>query len=171
MPTSALRHVAVDHVGPVRELAGLIVALAKDTPGDAMTTPSERLEIEARIAEGTFGIADWSALERVSSPSGLNCPECRSALYDILDARLIRFRCRSGHAFSGLSLLDAQATAREGLLSARFGAVAEEAAVARRVIASGDAGLAPGRMDERVARLEELAERVASWLRTPVDGA
>jgi hypothetical protein len=60
--------------------------------------PALRLmQIENRIAEGIFNVEDWWSLERMSSPSGLNCPDCHSALYDLADKRMLRFRCRSGH--------------------------------------------------------------------------
>jgi len=63
------------------------------------------MEIENRTAQGIFQVDDWWALEHMSIPSGLNCPDCRSALYELKDRRVVRYYCRSGHAFSAQSLL------------------------------------------------------------------
>jgi two-component system chemotaxis response regulator CheB len=76
---------------------------------------------------------DWWNLERMSIPCGLNCPTCKSALYELREKRMLRFRGRAGHAFSAESLLGEQADARETQLSALFGALTEEATLARRV--------------------------------------
>jgi two-component system chemotaxis response regulator CheB len=45
----------------------------------------------------------------------------------------LRYRCRSGHAFSAQSLLSGQADAREAYLSGLFGALIEEATLAKRL--------------------------------------
>jgi two-component system chemotaxis response regulator CheB len=122
MPRSAIRHKAVDHVCKLAEMGSLFVELANDDPSAEQPSNIGRLmEIENRIAEGIFSVDDWWGLEQMSIPSGLNCPNCHSALYELNDKRVLRFRCRSGHAFSAESLLSGQAdqerlTCRRSLL-------------------------------------------------------
>ncbi len=101
MPLSAIRHMKVDRVCTLDEMASLFVELAHDAPPLESAPEIEKLmQIENRIAEGIFTVEDWWALEQMSVPSGLNCPLCRSALYELKDQRVLRYRCRSGHAFS-----------------------------------------------------------------------
>lgn len=170
MPTSALRHVAVDHRAPLAEIARLIVELAKDAPGVAVAS-TDLMETECRIAEGVAGFADWQAIERASHPSGLSCPDCGSVLQEMADRRMLRFRCRAGHAFSGLSLLDAQAEARDDRLSALFGALVEEATLAKRLLALGEeTSTSPAHLHERAEWLEGHAARVSEWLAHPPFG-
>ncbi len=134
MPLSALPHVPIDHQCTLAKMAPLFVALAKDDPaGEEPEALAKLMEIESRIAEGILSVHDWWALEQMSAPSGFNCPSCRSALYELEDKRVLRFRCRSGHAFSALSLLSGQADTRESQFSSIFGALIEEATLAKRM--------------------------------------
>jgi two-component system chemotaxis response regulator CheB len=134
MPLSAIRHMKVDRICTLDEMARVFIELANDDIPAATEGPMRGLmEIENRIAEGIFNVEDWWALEQMSTPSGLNCPNCRSAPYELKDRRVLRYRCRSGHAFSGQSLLSGQADAREAIVSSLFGALVEEVTLAKRL--------------------------------------
>ncbi len=167
MPVSALRHVSVDHCCKLAEIAALFVKLAEDDPPPDERDVEKLMAIENRIAEGIFSVDDWWNLEQMSEPSGLNCPNCRSALYELNDKRVLRFRCRSGHAFSAQSLLSGQADAREILASSMFGALIEEATLAKRMLKTsayaGDASFVNG-LNGRVGTLEQEAAQVCEWL-------
>jgi two-component system chemotaxis response regulator CheB len=166
MPQSALAHVPVDHTCKIAELALLLVGLANDDPSAEPPDGFDRLmEIENRIADGVFSVGDWWGLEQMSAPSGLNCPTCRSALYELNDTRVLRFRCRSGHAFSALSLLSGQAGEREAQMSSLFGSLIEEATLAKRVAATTDAAMQIEDLSARAAFLERDAGQVSDWLR------
>lgn len=171
MPTSALRHVKVDHRCTLDDMAKVLIQLAKDDPpGRAPPADGQALlETENRIAEGIFNVEDWWRIEQMSTPSGLNCPMCRSALYELRDTRVLRFRCRSGHAFSALSLVSGQADAREALLSAVFGGLVEEITLARRLLTlpdyAADMQVADG-LAARANGLERESEQVCVWLHT-----
>lgn len=170
MPRSALAHVSVDHCCTLAEMARLFVSLANDDPPATGPEALDRLiDIENRIAEGIFSVGDWWSLEQMSAPSGLNCPNCRSALYEVGDKRLLRFRCRSGHAFSAESLLSGQAETRETQLSSIFGALIEEVTLAKRLLATpgykNNAELAGG-LTVRIEGIEREAAQVCDWLHT-----
>jgi hypothetical protein len=88
------------------------------------------------------------------------------------DSRILRFRCRAGHAFSAHSLLIAQAEAREVQLSALFGALTEESNLAKRL--RTDPGYTDDRdfMSElvrRISAIENQAAQVNDWLRSAGD--
>ena len=99
MPLNAIRQVNVDEVGVLEETTPQLVQLARDDPPEAEPSLQKPVEVEYRIAEGIFSVEDWWALEAMSVPSGLNCPNCRSALYELKGRRVLRFRCWSGDAF------------------------------------------------------------------------
>jgi two-component system, chemotaxis family, protein-glutamate methylesterase/glutaminase len=169
MPRSALQRVPVDHCLKLRAMPALLLELARDDPSD--TAPQEAtlrlMEIENRIASGVFSAEDWAAIERVSAPSGLNCPDCRSALQELRDPRVLRFRCRAGHAYSARSLASAQTAAWETELSTLFGLAMEEATLARRMLAMDGHEDEPGlaaRLRGRIETLEREAAQVAGWL-------
>jgi two-component system chemotaxis response regulator CheB len=125
------------------------------------------MEVENRIAEGVFTVQDWWVLEGMSTPSGLTCSNCRSALYELRDQRVLRYRCRSGHAFTAESLLSGQADAREAHLSSLFGALIEEATLAKRLsgipIFAEDAYTLDS-LTGRIDSLDRQANAVSEWL-------
>jgi two-component system, chemotaxis family, protein-glutamate methylesterase/glutaminase len=168
MPLSAIRHMHVDKVCTLDEMAKLFVELASDAPPAPKAGAFEKLmEIENRIAEGIFTVDDWWALEQMSVPSGLNCPICRSAVYELRDQRVLRFRCRSGHAFSAQSLLSGQADAREANLSSLFGVLIEEASLAKRLGAEplfAEEPYTAESLGKRALELNQQANEISEWL-------
>ncbi|MBB5428950.1 two-component system chemotaxis response regulator CheB [Paraburkholderia atlantica] len=174
MPRSGLAHVCIDHCCKLGEMGELFVSLANDDPDTPVSGDyDELIRIETRIAEGILDTADWALFERMSAPSGLNCPECTSALFELRDRRMMRFRCRAGHAFSALCLLGEQQRSRDNHLAALFGLLNEEAALARRLL---NARLAQ-RIDtdvalhERIGGAEREATQVWQWLCASERGA
>jgi two-component system, chemotaxis family, protein-glutamate methylesterase/glutaminase len=170
MPLSALHHVSIDHRCTLAEMAILLTYLARDDPSEPeLKAAAALMETENRIAEGIFNVADWWHLERMSAPSGLNCPTCRSALYELNDRRVLRFRCRSGHAFSALSLLSGQVDARESLMSSIFGVLIEEITLSRQLLDHPEYASDPqvgGGLAARVSSLEQEAAQICDWLHT-----
>ncbi len=165
MPLSALAHVPVDFKCKIAEMAPLLVRLAKDDPSAEAPPDLDRLMgIENRIADGVFNVDDWWVLEQMSEPSGLNCPNCRSGLYELNDKRVLRFRCRSGHAFSALSLLSGQADEREAQMSSLFGSLIEEATLSKRLAAAAAAPALAKSLSARTMFLEREAAQVCDWL-------
>ena len=79
----------------------------------------------------------------------------------------MRYRCRSGHAFSGRALLSGQADAREAYLSSLFGALIEEATLAKRrrneALFAEEAHTAED-LTNLVDSLDRQANQVSEWL-------
>lgn len=101
--------------------------------------------------------------------SGLTCPECGSALCELPDPGIVRFRCRSGHAFSAQSLLWAQKSARESLQSMLCGRVREESSLAMRLITDPryrNEQLAE-LLGQRIDDLNDKATQLLLWGREP----
>jgi two-component system chemotaxis response regulator CheB len=104
MPLSALNNVEVDYQVPVSEMAPLLVQLtsesAEERGGSAM---SDEMEIEIKFAaKGGPGNED---VERLGELSGFTCPECHGSLWQMHEGGILRFRCRTGHAYTAQALL------------------------------------------------------------------
>jgi two-component system chemotaxis response regulator CheB len=112
MPASAIKHVKVDHILPLGEIAPLLVRLTS-TPAEeegAYRMPEE-MEIEIRIAKEAEAIG--AGVKTIGEPSSYACPECHGVLLQLKEEDRIRFRCHTGHAYSADSLL-AEITERIG---------------------------------------------------------
>lgn len=168
MPASALRHVQVDHCCPLAAMGPLLTELAQDPPAPAPAPADPGLaRVEALLAQGQLGVGEKPWLDQLAQPSGFNCPDCRSALYELKDTRFMRFRCRCGHGFSARALLSEQALARENFMASLFGALAEESALARRVSRDESGAQASPPAQAWMARadfLEGCAAQIAQWM-------
>jgi two-component system, chemotaxis family, protein-glutamate methylesterase/glutaminase len=132
MPRSAIEHVQIDHVLSVAQIAEKLIALAhQPVYRENEETPSEEMEIEADMAE--LDPAALARHERPGTPSGFACPECGGALWEVHEDKLIRFRCRVGHAYSPETLLAHQSEALEDALWVALRALEERAALSARM--------------------------------------
>jgi two-component system chemotaxis response regulator CheB len=132
MPLSALRHVAVDHCVPLTEIAPLLVSLTRAPAGEPGAPPvSTRMETEVNIArEGNAlegGILQWG------EPSIYACPECHGVLLQLKEGSNLRFRCHTGHAYSGETLLAAFAEQTEATLWGALRSLEESVLLMRRL--------------------------------------
>jgi len=160
MPQSALEHVVVDQVLPVRDIPATLGRLAREPVGD-VAPPSAELEEEIRAAEVDLGRLNRG--EYPGAPSVYTCPECSGSLWEIHDGELLRYRCRVGHAYTVESLLAGQAGAVEAAPWAALRALEEKASLASRLVQqSTDRGyqLAAVRFAEQEADARERAAAI-----------
>ena len=123
MPGSAVAHVDVDHIVPLNEIAALLSTLAS-TAG----RPTEENRMQKEPLERHF--------------SGLTCPECRGPLTQERQGRIVEYRCRVGHAYGPLALIEEHNEAVERTLWSTLVALEEAAEIAERM-ADGPYGLSP----------------------------
>lgn len=106
MPENALRHVNVDHIVPLADLAPLLVSLASQpVEAHAPAHVPDQLRAEVKIAMEHNPID--AGLEQLGEPSSFACPECHGVLLQLKEGARTRFRCHTGHAYSIASLLAA----------------------------------------------------------------
>ena len=169
MPQSALDHVAVDYRLPLAEIGPLLGRLAHDpVPIADAPEPSRQMELEVKLAEMNGSV--MHADERPGKPSVFSCPECNGVLYELADDELVRFRCRTGHAFSAESVLAEQAEALEDALWAALNTLEETAMLSRRM---GDRARESGHtiLQARFEAKVRDAEARAEVLRRVLHGA
>jgi two-component system chemotaxis response regulator CheB len=131
MPGSARRHVAVDYCLPVAELAPLLARLAGEPAAEGAYPVPHEMETENRLAR--VERAGPVVGESIGQPTTLTCPECHGPLWEIRDDGLLRFRCRTGHAFTAESMLAQQSEALEDALWMAVNTLEESALTAERL--------------------------------------
>ena len=129
MPRSAIENVNVDHILPISQIAPVLVELAyKPVEEEAV---SSDMEIESDMAQ--LDLEAMQKSDRPGTPSPFSCPDCGGTLWELNEVALLRFRCRTGHAFSVNSLLAKQSDAVEEALWSALRALEEKAALSDRM--------------------------------------
>lgn len=127
MPRSAIAHVAIDHVAPLRAIGPLLAKLAAEPSGvRPQTLPPQLREIEG---------------EELGVPSDFVCPLCQGKITETELNGFPYFRCHVGHAFSLQSVAAEQAETVERALWAGARALEESAALSQRLAATATGGL------------------------------
>jgi two-component system chemotaxis response regulator CheB len=152
MPQSAIDNVAVDHVLSIPLLATLLPKLVAEDVPDEVEPPSAVTEAQSEVA-----FFDPHAAERAhetGAPSAFSCPDCHGVLWQLNEGELLRYRCRTGHAYSEQALLAQQSESLEEALWVAYRALRERAALAHRMAARAPT--------TNVAARAQLVERARS---------
>lgn len=158
MPRSAANNVSVDYCLPLSEIGPLLVRLANDAAGEESAAPSEKLEIENRIAlDDPRALAE---LQRLGELTSLTCPDCHGSLWQLREEEFVRFRCRTGHAYTIDTLLAEQDQALENILRDALRSAVEKSTLA--LIATEQARRTGDEetRNERESTLREAEKRV-----------
>lgn len=152
MPSSAIKHVDVDHVARLADLPALLVHLVNS---DAPPWPSV-LRPEIEEMEGA----------KAGDPNvELVCPSCQGKLTVGGTEGFPMFRCHVGHVFTLQSLTAEQADEVERALWASARALEEGASLSARV-----AGSMTGSMRERLLEKEQTQRDQADVIRALILG-
>lgn len=125
MPRSAMEHVDVDAVLPLRDMAGW---LEKHRPTEP---PSPGGAKKMDQPQGPH-VADPPRDD--ASGTRFTCPDCGGVLFEQDEDGLARFRCSVGHAFSIESLSSGQAAQLEGALWTAVRALEDRAELLHKMI-------------------------------------
>ncbi|WP_303311549.1 chemotaxis protein CheB [Hymenobacter sp. BT730] len=117
MPENALQFVQADHIVPLAELGSLLVRLTLEPAPAKTRLPAAQLDllkIEFTIAKQNnafeLGIIEKGEL------TPFTCPDCHGALTQLIEGKLIRYRCHTGHAYTISALLSEVTQSVESLL-------------------------------------------------------
>ena len=165
MPRNALQSVEVDYCLPAVDIAKLISRLSRESVELHSPTPS-LLEQETDIA-----------LERIShsqhppgNPSEFACPSCGGVLNELHEGKVLRFRCRVGHAYGPAALTaDQQDKDKiEAALWAALRALEDQIALHRRLASRArEQGYkhSASRFGEHEEGAREQAEAIRTFLK------
>jgi two-component system chemotaxis response regulator CheB len=153
MPQSAIEHVAVDRLVPIRFLGKILCELVSETIEDRPLQPTR-----GDVMEKEYSAADLGAIEspdkRLGHVSSFGCPDCGGVLWEIKEGEFVRYRCRVGHAWTADALLATQSDQFDDALWVALRALEESASLSRQIAyrhrARGSLALA--------ARFEEQAK-------------
>jgi two-component system chemotaxis response regulator CheB len=153
MPSSAARHVAVDHLVLPDELPGLMQELVRRPAGKMPDVP---LDIRLESAIAAQELADMDTQDKLGVPSRFTCPECHGALWELADDSLLRYRCHTGHAYTAEAVVAAQSAEIDELLDNLFRSHRERAALTHRMAEQN-------RSCERYALADQLETRAQQY--------
>jgi len=186
MPASAIRYVGVDHVLKPDEIAATLLRLVQSSIPDfpapraeGASTMSERLTNDRPTNPAVPGnpdvaIAADNALltgKMPGPPTGMTCPECGGAIWEMNDGGLVHYRCHVGHAYSADSFVADHDDTVEQALWAAFRSLQESAALHVRMTETAQRANAKNLealYREQAAQAEANAEVLRNvLLRTP----
>lgn len=162
MPESALREVQVDYCLPLVRIPNLLADLASREVAAMVIDNPDPDAIEVKIAAGDPD--SYQLLKQIARPSPYTCPECHGALWEVVDDRILRYRCRVGHAYTAESLFALQDDEIEVALWSAIRSLEERAVLARRIVDRAE-NLKLGKLLERFRHREDEAMRHANVLR------
>ncbi len=131
MPSSAVENVDVDHILRVADIATLLVDLAYKPVEPGVEDVSRDMKMESDMAE--LELTAMQNGDRPGTPSPFACPECAGVLWELDEGGVLRFRCRTGHAYSVGTLLAEQSEALEAALWTALRALEEKASLVQRL--------------------------------------
>jgi two-component system chemotaxis response regulator CheB len=132
MPLNAIADDSPEAILPLHDIAEFLAKTVREPPPPhAKEEPMPHDELEA-----DYAALDSAAISRPNPPGDLapfSCPDCGGVLTEVDDEKLIRFRCRVGHAYSADILLESQEGTIEQALYTALRALEERADLSRRV--------------------------------------
>ena len=134
-------------------MGAVLYRLTQEPPLATVPIPGD-LRVEVDIAEPPSH--SGNRVKELGTLVPLICPDCGGPLWELHRDKLVRYRCRLGHAFTEESLLEGQSEVLEQALWAAVHTMEERA----RVLTS----LASGRREHRHNRLAERYEKRAAEL-------
>lgn len=167
MPRSALEHIQVDYCVPLSGMGAILTHLAYEATGNGNYPVPETLIDEVKIAG--MESQPLNNQEQVGVSSVFSCPECGGVLWELQENTLLRFRCRTGHAYSAESVLAEQSDVLERSLWAALRVLEERVSLSQRMITQAQA---QGRdwlvrnLTERLQEAEEHARQLRQILIT-----
>jgi two-component system, chemotaxis family, protein-glutamate methylesterase/glutaminase len=113
MPLSAVDNANVDFCVPLADMGSLLTTLVSQRHGKSKAVPSD-IRTEAVIAERV--LSDVSQVNGLGDQVPYNCPGCGGVLWEMDTAGEKRYRCHTGHSYTGPTLLASQSEKIEEML-------------------------------------------------------
>ncbi|MGI4946927.1 MAG: chemotaxis protein CheB [Janthinobacterium lividum] len=155
MPQSALRHVAVDHCLPLRDIAALLAVLvSKGEPGPFI----KGWQAMAPKAREDAMTAEY----KLDDPVAVTCPDCGGALRRTELGTLTQFGCHIGHVYTAEVIVAAQFLAMEGLLEAAMRSLSERGELCRQMADNARVTGEAGSASQWMVAMHEAKERTGA---------
>jgi two-component system chemotaxis response regulator CheB len=140
MPRNALASVPSASTAPLSALAEVVTRLVHSPPPPPPALEQHAAAVDAVEVAMALGESPGPyTADHPGVPSAWSCPDCSGVLWEIQDGPLLRFRCRTGHAWSVESLAERQDLEVETALGMALRALEERQALAVRVAETAEA--------------------------------
>ena len=106
MPLNVLEYVKVDYSVPASKIGNLLTKLTMEKASKKPKLSKKEmdsLQMEVIISKQDNAFALGIMNEGALTP--FTCPECHGVLVRLMEGKIIRFRCHTGHAYTASSLL------------------------------------------------------------------
>ncbi|MEH2123788.1 chemotaxis protein CheB [Nostoc sp.] len=134
MPRNAIENLEdIDHILPLSDIPSTLVALVNTAMEVQPENPvPSEMEFESQIVQLSLEAVE-NVGNRPGKPSTFGCPDCGGTLWELEEGNLLRFRCRTGHAYSAKTLLAMQSDNVEDALWIALRALEEKASLSYRI--------------------------------------
>lgn len=134
MPRAALAAVPSARRVSLADLAKEVVSAVDETPDDALPVDDAQRQLDlAELESAEHGSPLMVDGSTPGTPSPFSCPDCHGVLNHVPDGRVLRFRCRTGHAWTSQSLMAEQDEQVEESLWIALRVLEERADLSRRL--------------------------------------
>jgi two-component system chemotaxis response regulator CheB len=164
MPQSAVDNVDVDHCVPVADIGRLVGQLAEERPGRRLAI-AKSVRTEAVIAERVM--SDVAQVGGLGPQVPYNCPNCGGVLWQVERSGSERYRCHTGHSFTGRALLASQSDRIEETLWTSLRMFEERKNLLNRLAKRETTGRQKTAWLERATETQVHIERIRAMLRAP----
>jgi two-component system chemotaxis response regulator CheB len=164
MPQSAIDNVDVDFCLPLADMGEVLVRLVAKPRGKAKPVPGD-IRTEAVIAERV--LSDVEQVQSLGSQVPYNCPNCGGVLWEMTTPKAKRYRCHTGHSFTGPALLASQSEKIEEILWISLRMFEERRNLLSRMAKATGHGELKGSYRGRLEDAEGFIERIRSMLLAP----
>jgi len=169
MPLSAIQNVEVDHIVRVGDMPPLLIeATEHGLRGESRH--AKRMNNTPKEVDPTGRDINLNGVPPdtlVEPPSTFVCPDCGGSLWEVQEGGLTRYRCHTGHGFTGDTLLAAQNGKLESALWSAVRVLMERAALHRQLAdrtASRGMAAAAERYHDRAHQEEAKANLIRDML-------
>ena len=156
MPHNVLNNVSVDYQVPISEMGYVLADIfSKPKLGRNMTEVPAEVKIESEITERMATNID--DLKNIGNKSNYSCPDCGGALWEMKNDAHPRYRCFTGHVYTGESLLEKQAEGVEESVLISIRMLEERKNLLKRLrTKQAEMGLNDDDEEDRLSRVEDL---------------
>ncbi|WP_415784227.1 chemotaxis protein CheB [Deinococcus saxicola] len=106
MPNSAVAQVDIDHTVTAQDLAGLLIRLvAEPVRTEVEVHEDDRARVATEVSIASTAHAFRKGVMKFGKVTPQTCPDCGGVLVQIKEGGLTQYRCHTGHAYSGDTLL------------------------------------------------------------------
>lgn len=106
LPENTLEYITPDYTDVAENMGPLISELTRTpAPKNNKFTAKQLKLLEMEVVIATKGDAFEMGIMNMGEMTPFVCPECHGALVRLVEGKMIRFRCHTGHAYTASSLL------------------------------------------------------------------